>query len=184
MGRRIDLITAPVGLAPGGYIKAAYADRTSAATRSADLNVAKDGEAWRIELAWACADPLRRIDGQPTRFVDAAAILVPGVEDASWMTMGAPDKPVEGALWRADRDRPTRIHAAGLGSVTRAAAPESWRTEGTWNAGQWRVVFTLADWAALAQSRRCAIAVWQGAASERAVLKAVSPGWLELEAPA
>ena len=181
MSRRIDLIPAPVGLTPGGYVATAYAERTTATTTTVDMTVTQAGDGWRIELRWACAEPVRSLEGQPTRFADAAAILVPAVADAPWMSMGAPDKPVEGALWRADHDRPTRIHAAGLGTVTRAAAPDTWRTESAWENGRWRVVFTLLDWPALAASRRCAVAVWQGAAGERASLKSVSPAWLPLE---
>lgn len=181
MSRRIELVAAPVGLTPGGYVATAYAGRTTPATASADMTVTRAGEGWQIELIWACAAPVRAVDGQPTRFVDAAAVLVPAADDAPWMTMGAPGKPVEGALWRADHERPTRIVATGLGSVIRGTAAEGWRADGEWQNGRWRVAFALPEWPALARSRRCAIAVWQGAAAERASLKSVSAGWLPIE---
>lgn len=184
MRRRVELVAAPVGMTPGGYVATAYAGHTVAATPAAEMAASRVGEGWRIEIEWACPAPVRALDGQPTRFVDAAALLVPAVDDAPWVTMGAPEKPVEGVLWRADRDRPARIRAHGLGTAVRAAAPEAWRAESMWENGRWRVAFALADWPALERSRRLGIALWRGADGERASLKSVSPGWLPLEAGA
>jgi hypothetical protein len=66
-----------------------------------------------VDVAWQSAAPVRSIDGDPSRFVDAAALLVPGTEAAQAMTMGGPADPVEGLLWRADAERPLAVAARG-----------------------------------------------------------------------
>jgi len=180
MDRDLDLVVAPVGLTPGGYVARAHADHTAPRTPRAALHVESAGGTWQVVVRWECAQPVLNIDGDPTRFVDGVALLVPGTDDAPWMTMGAPEHPVEGVLWQADRARPFRFRAAGLGSVERGAAPDDWRAEAAWADGRWTVRFTLPAWAALDRSRRLAVAVWQGKAAERASLKSVSPGWIDV----
>jgi hypothetical protein len=76
------------------------------------------------------------------------------------------------------------LRATGLGSVVRSAAPDGWRADAAWADAHWTVRFTLPGWPALARSRRLAVAVWQGQAAERASLKSVSPGWIDVEAAA
>lgn len=175
--RNIKLIAAPTSMQPGGYIPKAYADRTGAATGSAELTVA-DGSV--ITLRWKCAQPMIDASDNPRQFIDGAALLVPEVADAPWITMGAPGMAVQGVLWRADRPEPYAIRAEGLGSVQRSAPPAGWKTEASWANGYWRVTFTVPQWAPLATHKQFAVAVWQGAQSERAGLKAISEGWLPL----
>ena len=90
------------------------------------------------------------------------------------------DKAVEGFLWKADREQPLHIRAEGLGSAQRAAPPEGTRVTADWRDGHWQVVFEIPAWSTLAAQRQLAVAVWAGAAQERAGLKSVSPGWLPL----
>jgi steroid C-25 hydroxylase gamma subunit len=178
MRTTIDLIAAPPALSPGGYVLRAYADHVNPETAQADLAVAEHGGVWDVTLVWKTAAPVTKLDGDPTAFVDAAALLVPTTEAAQALSMGAPADPVEGALWRADRQRPVRISARGFGTVERADAPADWRTEAEWKNGFWRLRYTLAGWSALDRFRRLAVAVWQGARHERAGLKSVSAGWI------
>ena len=180
MERELELIAAPVGMTPGGYVGRVYADHATPLTPRATLHVESTRDSWQVVVRWACARPVTAIDGEPTRFVDGVALLVPGTDDAPWLSMGAPEHPVEGVLWQANRDQPFRIRATGLGSVERGAAPEDWRAEASWADGQWTVRFRLPGWAALDHSRRMAVAVWQGKAAERASLKSVSPGWIDV----
>ena len=180
MDRDIELVVAPVGMTPGGYVARAHADHSTPRTPQATLHVESAGGAWQVVVRWDCPQPVLNIDGDPTRFVDGVALLVPGTDDAPWLTMGAPEHPVEGVLWQANREHPFRVRATGLGSVERGAAPEDWRTEASWADGQWTVRFRLTGWAALDHSRRLAVAVWQGKAAERASLKSVSPGWIDV----
>lgn len=181
MNRTITLTAAPTAMQPGGYVPVAYADRTTALTPAANLEMVAVGQGWRVTLSWACATPVRNTINETDRFPDACALLAPLAPDAPWITMGAPDKPVEGFLWKADREQPFLIRADGLGTVVRSAPPQGTRVDATWNDGHWQVVFEIPEWAALAAQRQIAIAVWAGAQQERAGLKSVSPGWLTLE---
>lgn len=179
--KRIALIVAPPAMQPGGYIMKAYADRGAPETPEAEVRVeAEAGGALLIALAWACAEPQRSMGAQTDRFVDACALLVPATADAPWITMGAPGQPVEAVYWRADRERPWRMRAEGLGTMQRDDAPPGWSAQGAWDAGRWRVRFALDAWEALAVQRRFGVAVWQGQHGERAGLKSVSDGWLLL----
>lgn len=179
MRRTVSMIAAPTGLTPGGYVKKAYADRSSPRTPVADVEAEKSGSLWRIRIQWNCPEAITKIDDDVDRFVDAAAVLAPTVADAPWMTMGAPGKAVEGALWRADRDELIGVHAEGLGSVERSAVPNAWRAEAAWKAGQWRVDFELDGWSVLDARKQLAIAIWQGIEGERGGLKSVSSDWIE-----
>lgn len=181
MSTTITLTAAPTAMQPGGYVPVAYADHTTALTPTANLETVATGNGWRVTLSWACATPVRNTADEIDRFPDACALLVPLVPDAPWITMGAPDKAVEGFLWKADREQPFLIRAEGLGTVVRSAPPPGTRVDATWHEGHWQVVFEIPEWAALSTQRQIAIAVWAGAERERAGLKSVSPGWLAVE---
>jgi DMSO reductase family type II enzyme heme b subunit len=180
MRSKISLIAAPTGLSPGGYVAKAYADRSAPRTPVVDLEAVRSGGLWRIRIRWACSEPVRELGEDVDRFVDAAAVLAPTVLDAPWMTMGAPGKAVEGALWRVDREGLIRVRAEGLGTVERSAAPDAWKARAEWEAGRWSLELEIEGWAVLDAQRHLAVAVWQGAEGERAGLKSVSPGWLDL----
>jgi len=179
--RQIRLMVAPPAMQPGGYVMKAYADRSEAATPAVDLRV--DGSergGFAIELGWDCARMQGAAGAQTDRFVDACALLCPLTPDAPWITMGAPGQPVEAVYWRADRGRPWRMRAEGLGTMQRGEAPPGWSAQCAWDAGRWRVRFVLDAWEALAVQRRLGVAVWQGQHGERAGLKSVSDAWLPL----
>jgi steroid C-25 hydroxylase gamma subunit len=178
--RTIAMGVAPPALSPGGYVSRAYADRVHPETASVELQADHRGGAWDIALAWKGGEPTTGIDGDPTRFVDAAALLVPTTEAAQALTMGAPTDPVEGALWRADRPRPVHISAKGWGTVERSDAPATWQVHAEWKGGLWHLRYTLEGWNALDRFRRLAVAVWRGTGRERAGLKSISPGWIAL----
>ncbi len=178
MIHKVSLIAAPVGLSPGGYVKKAYANRNAPQTPTAELEVNNGAAGWRVRLQWACSEPVESIASDVDRFVDACAILAPGAPDSPWMSMGAPGKPVEGALWRADRDALFAVRAEGLGTVERNEPPAGWSANAEWNAGQWQVEFQLQNWIALEAREQISIAIWQGALGDRAGLKSVSSGWL------
>ncbi|MCB1630469.1 MAG: hypothetical protein H7A12_12620 [Pseudomonadales bacterium] len=180
MNTTIELSAAPTAMQPGGYVPAAFADRTAALTPKASLEAVATGNGWRITLSWACAAPVRHTANETDRFPDACAVLAPLADDAPWITMGAPEQAVEGFLWKADREQPWRIRAEGLGTVQRSAPPDGTRVSAEWSDGRWQVVFEIPEWAALATRRQIAVAVWAGASQERAGLKSVSPGWLAL----
>lgn len=176
----LTLTAAPPALSPGGYVARAYADHVTPTTAEVDFAAGTEHGTWTIALSWHAPRPVRALDGDPARFLDAAALLVPTTEAAQAMTMGAPEDPVEGVLWRADAERPLRIAARGWGTVERQAAPAEWTVDARWKDGFWYVTFRLGAWTALDHFRRLAVAVWQGAERERAGLKSVTAAWMPL----
>ena len=180
MKKRIQLIAAPVAIQPGGYVRAAYADRTTPRTAELDVRVEERGPGWEIFLSWACATECSRTTQEVDRFADAAAIMAPSRADAALMTMGSENAGVDGWFWKAHREQGIRFQARGLGTVEANDLPAHAQLTGLWQAGRWGVKFELPAWDSLALHRRIGFAVWQGAASERAGLKSVSPGWIEL----
>ncbi len=181
MRKTFDLIAAPAGTEPGDYVPRVYAARNLPATSSATLEVQHGDAGWRVSLGWHCPDPVRDASGNTNLFVDAAALLAPTVADAQWITMGAPDKAVEGALWRADREELLRIRAEGLGTVKRQQPPNHWKAHSDWSEARWSVTFELASWPALDDHNQLAFAIWRGAAADRGGLKAIVPQWIAVE---
>lgn len=180
MKKTVTLIAAPTAMQPGGYVPKAYADRTKPTTPQADLSVEAVGKGWKITLGWACATPVKSIAKETDKFLDSCAVMVPVTEDAQWVTMGAPGKAVEAVLWKADRERPWRMHAEGLGTMKRDTAPQDWKIVAEWNNGRWQVVFDIADWPVLSQHKKLAFAIWHGADQDRGGLKSVSPDWVSV----
>ena len=178
MRQRLDLVAAPIALQPGSYLPKAYANRAGPSLRSATLELEPGPEGRRVRVSWSCPAPVRELGGETDRFVDAAALAIPAAPDAPWATMGAPGKPLEGALWRADHAGLLRFRAEGLGSVKREAPPDHWQVLAEWAAGRWSVTFELAPWPLLDQTTQLAVAIWLGTADDRGGLKSVSPGWV------
>lgn len=176
-----QLMAAPTGMQPGGYVPRAYADRTQPSTAAVEVEVTPQGAGFRIALAWECPEPVRDVRADPGLFCDAAALLAPSARDAPWITMGAPGNPLDGVLWRADGDALLAVRAEGMGSLERSAAPKGWSVRAAWGAGRWRVAFETPEWPSLAQQHQLAVAIWRGAARERGGLKSVTPGWIEVK---
>jgi steroid C-25 hydroxylase gamma subunit len=175
-----ELIAAPAGMQPGGYVREAYLDRTQPRTPEVELELSHSSGVWRAVVQWDCPEPVRDVRANPSLFCDAAALLAPSAPGAPWITMGAPGLGVDGVLWRADGDALLHVSAEGLGTVKREPAPKGWSATAAWSAGRWRVEFSLQSWESLAQQRQLAVAVWRGADAERGGLKSVTPGWIEV----
>ena len=180
MKARIHLIAAPTAIQPGGYIPGAYADRTQPAVTDLDIRIEEHGPRWEIFLSWACPVESSSTIHDVDRFADSAAILTPSQPDAALMTMGSKAAGVDGWFWKADEKQGIRFQARGLGTVERSDLPADAQVTGLWQDGRWGVKFELPVWRSLDLHRKVGFAVWQGAASERAGLKSVSPGWIEL----
>jgi DMSO reductase family type II enzyme heme b subunit len=179
--KQIELIAAPIGMQPGGYVAKAYAGRDEAPTTpSLELEVARPPGRWRLRLRWPCPEPVRDVSSDPGLFPDAAALFAPEHEGSPWVTMGAPGMGVAGVLWRADSERLRAIRAEGLGSMKREDAPKGWRFVARHEQGFWLLELTLPGWTTLDGSGRIAAAIWRGSARDRGGLKSVTPGWLEV----
>jgi len=178
---RIELIAAPIGIQPGGYLAKAYAGRDqTVVTPNLELEVARPPGSWRLRLRWPCPEPVRDVSSDPSLFPDAAALFAPQNEQSPWITMGAPAAGVDGVLWRADSERLRTVSAEGLGTMKRDDAPESWRFTARHQNGFWQLELSLPGWATLDASGRLAAAIWRGAAQDRGGLKSVTPGWTEV----
>jgi DMSO reductase family type II enzyme heme b subunit len=180
MKQRIRLMAAPPSIQPGGYVRKAYGDRTSPVTTWADLIVEPRGKGWHVFVSWSCPEQRTDTGTDVNRFGDAAAILAPASADAPMMTMGNETAPVDGWLWRADHPEGLRVSARGFGSTQRLAMPDGATVGGIWSDGHWGVGFDLPAWQSLQRTRLIGVAIWQGAAAERAGLKSVTTNWLEV----
>jgi DMSO reductase family type II enzyme heme b subunit len=179
--KKIELLAAPIGMQPGGYLAKAYAGRDNAPmTPHLILEVARPPGSWRIRLRWPCPEPVRDVTSDPALFPDAAALFAPQQEESPWVTMGAPGMGVDGVLWRADNEHLRAISAEGLGSMKRDDALPGWRFAAEHEKGEWQLELTLPGWATLDGSGRIAAAIWRGAAQDRGGLKSVTPGWVEV----
>lgn len=180
MKKTLDLIAAPTGIQPGDYVPVTYSDLEGPRTPTASLEAEHSARGWRFRIGWPCPEPVRDISGESDRFPDAAAVLVPSVGDAPWFTMGAPGQAIGGFLWRADRETLFSVRAEGLGTVQREEAKGIRRVTSEWHAGEWSLAFEVAGWKELDETRQLAIAVWRGSARQRAGLKSISPGWVQV----
>lgn len=178
MKKTVTLIAPPTAMQPGGYIAQAYADHTEALTSHVDVEALHEGDVWTVRLRWKAREAVIDASGDPRHFVDAAALFAPESADAPWITMGSAEQPLAGVLWRADQPRPLQVKAGGLGTIARHDAPDGWQVTAAWANRHWQVEFTLPQFSALDKTRQLAVAIWQGAQSQRAGLKSVSPGWL------
>ena len=177
----VELIAAPIGMQPGGYVPKAFAGRDKAPmTPSLELEVAHTPGTWRLRLRWPCPEPMRDVSGDPALFPDAAALFSPEHEDSAWVTMGAPGMGVDGVPWRSDSESLHSIRAEGLGSMKRDAAPSGWRFAAQHEQGFWRLEFTMPGWNTLDRSGRVAAAIWRGSSQDRGGLKSVTGDWLEV----
>lgn len=178
MKQTFELIAAPPGMSPGGYVAKAYGDRQEPTTPQVSVETHKTANGWHVQLAWPCPEPVNVIAHETDLFLDSAAILVPMHADADLFTMGAEGVAVEGAFWRAESDLVHHIHAEGLGSVERGEASKGWSMTSKWEDGVWTLDCAFLKWAALDEFGRFAVAIWRGADRDRGGLKSVTPDWI------
>lgn len=184
----IPLEPTPLESQPSAYVQAAWAERQHGVTPSACVAAAIADGVLRVRLRWTALNPRPAITDNNV-FADACALLFPlNGEDAPLETMGDTANPVQAWQWRAGTPTPFVLNASGPGTSTRQSAAHGVSVDATWNAGEWSVVFARA----LAEPGvplkaggqiRFGIAVWQGAAEERAGLAAHTPRWLALALP-
>ncbi len=178
MKQELKLMAAPPAMQPGGYIADAYKERLNPSTPSAVLEAVQEGDNWTITVSWPCPTPVSDISNDTNLFTDAAAIMVPTTDNTSWITMGDPKNPMEAVLWRANKDKLTKVDAKGFGSTVRSNAPESWTAKSKYENGTWTVIYSIKGWAPLDTQKRVALAIWRGSDQDRGGLKSVTSDWL------
>ena len=191
-GTDIELVGALLGLQPTQAIRAAWSGKRIGSVGEVKVKALHSSTVLAFRLEWASSPKTDTID-DTNDFPDGAAVLLPVASDASLMTMGTKDAPVNAWYWRADAPGEARnVISEGLGT-TRTLDTKLVRANGIWKGGRWAVVSARplrvqgeVDVVQLAagQASRFGVAVWHGASMERAGIKAISPDWqsLELEA--
>lgn len=190
----VPMIGTPIGLQPTAAIRVAWQNRTIGAVKKVSLSALHNGEALAFRLEWDDATENREM-GDTNVFPDAAAVLLPSVDTAPLLSMGAPGAAVNAWYWRADDDTTGRqVVAEGIGN-SRTTDLSLVRTHGIWKDGRWSVVigrglrvqgaepYAQVD---AGKSTRFGVAVWEGSNGERGGIKSFSGDWrpLELEAGA
>jgi DMSO reductase family type II enzyme heme b subunit len=183
----VSLAPTPLDAQPSAYVRASWANRAHGALASVGLSAAVAGDALYLRLRWAAAEPRLAITDNDT-YADACAVLFPlDGKAAELSTMGDERSPVQAWHWRAGTALPFVITATGLGTVTRL--PNHAVSVGAaWESGSWSVIFKrdLQEQGvplSAGGSVPLGIAVWSGANSERAGLKAHTPAWITLNLP-
>ena len=172
---RLVLKPTPLESQPSAYVQKAWAGRKRGKIGAVVVKAAQSGGTLFVRLQWAAPDPRLKITDNDV-YADACALLFPADgKDAEISTMGSIEKPVTTWYWRAGAEAPFAGSARGLGTVTREKQ-SAIKATGEWLAGQWQVVLS-----GPAPGTRVAVAVWSGAAGERAGIKSHTPSWTDLQ---
>ena len=185
---RIALSPAPVALAAGVSPYLAQS-RDHGKVDALRARLAHNGATLSIRLSWRDPDRDDNLEDLD-RFVDAAAIMFPLAPGAESLTMGAPDKPVNMWLWRADGTEAFDVVAHGFSTSRRRPGRDAGLVaRGRHDRGEWTVVFQR-PLVAAAEDRAAftpgiatpiAFAVWEGRNAERAGQKSMSGPFLSAE---
>jgi len=171
----LPLIGTPVGLQPTDLIRVSWAYKKIGAVAAVNVSAVHDGRMIALRLEWQDANENREILDTDV-FVDAAAVLFPGVVGAPLAIMGTIGLPVNGWYWSADRQNQGRqVVAEGIGT-TRTVDTELTRGRGVWKDGVWKVVIArpmrIQTSEPIVQIEpgkptQFGVAVWEGSNSER-----------------
>jgi DMSO reductase family type II enzyme heme b subunit len=178
-GEVIELRPTPLDRQPSAYVQVAWQDRNHGEVSAITVQAIRKDDSLILRLQWDASQPKRSIN-DINAYADACAILFPADgKNADLETMGSPELPVIAWHWRAGTDLPFVVTARGIGTVERAAEHQV-QASSRWSDGKWQVVLAgplNSGEPSLAGGTDIpiAFAVWCGAATERAGLKAHSP---------
>jgi DMSO reductase family type II enzyme heme b subunit len=187
--KTLPLQATPLVMQPSEYVQAKWEDLGHGALPELSVAASHNGSTLFFRLEWRDDTD----DSQPddmSRFPDQAAVMLPIKETASMMEMGTAEEPVNMWLWRGDQQEPLYVTAMGRGTAIRHP-DRVLAGSAVWRDGRWRVVIGRPFHVSLpveqivplapGVTHKCTFAVWQGAAQERAGLKAYHPLWEPLE---
>jgi ethylbenzene hydroxylase subunit gamma/complex iron-sulfur molybdoenzyme family reductase subunit gamma len=148
--------------------------------RSLQVQAAHDGAQLAFRLVWRMLEP--HTIGDLDQFADAVAIMFPMHPEASAITMGAKNRPVNAWYWRAGNAGPFDVYAEGLGTSLRRDAAEtglaarSRHVDGEWTVVLMRPLAVAAEAVLFEPGLRSSVAfsVWDGGNAERAAYKSSS----------
>jgi steroid C-25 hydroxylase gamma subunit len=187
-GNELSLVPTPLDRQPSAYVQKAWANRPYGQVAHASLRAAVADGDLLLRVSWDTQSP--RVAVTDTNiFADACGVLFPSDgHQAELSTMGDEAHPVEAWYWRSGTPDPFVTVAAGMGNGTRQSR-HSVSVAADWSNGAWTVVFRRplrGTGVPLQPGSRVpmGLAIWQGAADERAGLKSHTPEWLTLDIPA
>lgn len=127
-----------------------------------------------ILAEWEAEAPTDNFNG-PDSFLDRIAIMFPKTEATPLGNMGSEEDPATIWTWRTDK-KLEKLIARGPGSIS-SLSNAGLRADGAWAKGKWRVQITGNR---PEGPRQFSVALWKGAARERAGLKSFVPDWIDL----
>ncbi len=180
----VEMVPAPVGMQPNGFIQANWQDRPYGQLSTLEAQSVHDGSMLAVRLRWASVKPET---GSRDGFPDGAAIAFPVKGEPVLWSMGNEEEPVQFIQWRALKNEIRSVVAWGIGSSVPGTEVAESVTAG-WSQGYWTIVMlrTLAggvEAATLVPGKvsQIGFAVWNGSNEERAGIKAVSVDWTPFE---
>lgn len=156
------------------YLQKTYGDEDWGAADAVTLSGWQTRKKLTILAQWQTSDPTGTFDG-PDSFLDRIAILFPGTEDTPLGNMGSEDDPATIWTWSTD-NKLERLVAKGPGSIA-SISNAGLRANAAHSEGKWKVQITGVR---PSGPRQFSVALWKGAAKERAGLKSYIPDWIDL----
>ena len=179
-GTRVPLMPAPLPMQPTEYVRRSWEGRPYGQTTTLEVASAHDGRNLAVRVGWETRT------AEPTGFPDALAIAVPLRDVAPLILMGSVEAPIHILRWQADRQGVRSLLATGIGRSAPGPTIEA-TAEAAADGHRWQLVVTRAlggggDVAPIeaGQATRIGFALWRGANSERAGIKAFSIDWMDL----
>ncbi len=180
--KTVELAPTPLDRQPSAYVQVAWKDRGHGKISELTVQAITHKDTLALRIQWAADQPKRSIN-DINAYADACAVsFSAGGDEAELQTMGSPGKPVVAWHWRAGTEAPFSVTASGIGTAERSADHQL-QAHSRWSDEHWQVVFAgPLDSLSFsgADGIPIAFAIWCGANSERAGLKAHSPGSCQL----
>ncbi len=174
----VALAPTPIEEQTSPYVRAVWKGRPYGLVREVRVQALERPGQWlALRLCWDSPEMTAAMTDDDV-FVDAACVVFAS-DSKTPVSMGSPDRPVRGWLWRADRPHPEWVRATGPGSSERRGPADGGelRASARWERGRWLLVMAGPSPA----ERLLAVAIWRGALQERAGLKSYTPRWVRLE---
>ena len=177
---RVPLMPAPLPMQPTEYVRRSWEGRPYGQTTALEVASVHDGRNLAVRVVWETSAT------DSPEFPDALAIALPVRDVAPLILMGSADAPIHILRWQADRPGVRSLLATGIGRSAPGPTVES-TAQAEADRNRWQVVVTRAlggggDVAPIEAGKptRIGFALWRGANSERAGIKAFSIDWTEL----
>lgn len=179
----LETVPTPTASQPSIYVQQTLIGKSRYKVGPVTVRAMASSEYLFLRLDWAAPEPVLEVTDNDT-WADACAIMIPVNGSADIATMGSPQQPVTVVQWIAGHDRPIIAEARGIGT-TRRESGHGAGVVANWADGRWNLMLSCPfDDAVLTLPGKgttaIAVAIWSGAAAERAGVKSYTPVWAEL----